>query len=85
MMTTDDVQDILAIDLVGIVPEDSTIVMASNRGEPAVLSNTSKAGRAYREIAQRLLGEQVPIVMPTGEGFFSRMLSIFRPHQRVAS
>jgi septum site-determining protein MinD len=85
MMTTDDVQDILAIDLVGIVPEDSTIVMASNRGEPAVLSNTSKAGRAYREIAQRLLGEQVPIVVPSGEGFFSRMLSIFRPHQRVAS
>lgn len=85
MMTTDDVQDILAIDLVGIVPEDSTIVMASNRGEPAVLSNSSKAGRAYREIAQRLLGETVPIIIPTTEGFLSRMLSIFRPHQRVAS
>src|SRR5690349_1875304 len=85
MMTTSDVQDILAIELVGIVPEDSTIVMASNRGEPAALSTTSKAGRAYREIAQRLLGEAVPIVIPTGEGFLSRMLSVFRPRQRVAS
>ena len=50
----DDVQDILAIDLIGIVPEDSAIVAASNRGEPAALSETSRAGKAYREIAQRL-------------------------------
>jgi septum site-determining protein MinD len=86
MMTTEDVQDILAIDLVGIVPEDSTIVMASNRGEPAALSETSKAGRAYREIGQRLLGEEIPIVIPVAsEGFFSRMMSAFRPRQRVAS
>jgi septum site-determining protein MinD len=86
MMTMEDVQDILAIDLIGIVPEDSTIVMASNRGEPAALSDTSKAGRAYREIAQRLLGEEVPIIIPVAnEGFLSRMLNAFRPRQRVAS
>lgn len=86
MMTMDDVQDILAIDLVGIVPEDSTIVMASNRGEPAALSETSRAGKAYREIAQRLMGEEVPIVLPTAnDGFFARMLNAFRPRQRVAS
>lgn len=86
MMTTEDVQDILAIDLVGIVPEDATIVMASNRGEPAALSETSKAGRAYREIAQRLLGEEIPIVIPAlNEGFLSRMMNAIRPRQRVAS
>lgn len=86
MMTTDDVQDILAIDLVGIILEDATIVMASNRGEPAALSPNSKAGRGYREIAQRLLGEEVPLVIPAAnEGFLSRMLNAFRPRQSMAS
>jgi len=86
MMTTEDVQDILAIDLIGIVPEDSTIVMASNRGEPVALSTTSKAGKAYREIGQRLLGEEVPLIIPVvNEGLFSRMLNAIRPRQRVAS
>ena len=87
MMTMEDVTDILAIDLIGIVPEDSTIVMASNRGEPVVLAEASKAGRAYREIAQRLQGEDVPLVLPTAhEGtFLDRILSAFRPRQRVAS
>ncbi|HEX5501619.1 MAG TPA: septum site-determining protein MinD [Thermomicrobiales bacterium] len=86
MMTMEDVTDILAIDLIGIVPEDSTIVMASNRGEPAVLSEASRAGRAYREIAQRVMGEDVPLVVPPmNEGFFERLLNAFRPRQRVAS
>lgn len=87
MMSMDDVTDILAIELIGLVPEDSTIVMASNRGEPAVLSTSSKAGRAYREIAQRLSGEDVPLVLPNGHdgGFFERLIGAFRPRQRVAS
>ena len=86
MMTMEDVCDILAIELIGIVPEDNTIVVSSNRGEPAVLSEASKAGRAYREIAQRLQGEDVPLVLPTAEGgFLDRLLAAFRPRQRVAS
>jgi septum site-determining protein MinD len=86
MMTMADVQDILAIDLVGIVPEDSAIVAASNRGEPAALSETSRAGKAYREIAKRLQGEDVPLVLPAAnDSFLTRMLNAFRPRQRVAS
>lgn len=86
MMTMADVQDILAIDLIGIVPEDSAIVAASNRGEPAALSETSRAGRAYREIAKRLQGEEVPLVLPAAnDSFLTRMLNAFRPRQRVAS
>jgi septum site-determining protein MinD len=87
MMTMDDVQDILAIELIGIVPEDSTIVMASNRGEPVALSEASKAGKAYREIARRLQGEDVPLVLPDArEGsFLDRMLRAFRPRPRVAN
>ena len=86
MMTMEDVCDILAIELIGIVPEDNTIVVSSNRGEPVVLAEASKAGRAYREIAQRLQGEEVPLVLPTVEGgFLDRLLAAFRPRQRVTS
>jgi septum site-determining protein MinD len=61
MMTIDDIIDILAIDLLGVVPDDEKIVISTNRGEPAVTDNKSLAGKAYREIARRLIGEDVPI------------------------
>lgn len=54
MMSIDDVQDILNVELLGIVPEDEAILVSSNKGEPVVLSASSKAGKAYREILQRL-------------------------------
>lgn len=54
MMSIDDVKEILGVDLLGIVPEDETIVVSSNKGEPAVLSSVSKAGKAYRDIIERL-------------------------------
>ncbi|QGU00044.1 Septum site-determining protein MinD [Candidatus Syntrophocurvum alkaliphilum] len=61
MMDIDDIIDILSIDLVGVVPEDETIVISTNRGEPAVLENSSRAGGAYKRIARRVTGEEVPI------------------------
>ncbi|CFX80717.1 ATP binding protein MinD [Syntrophomonas zehnderi OL-4] len=61
MMDIEDILDILSIDLLGVVPEDETIVVSTNRGEPAVLENSSRAGEAYRRVARRLLGEEVPI------------------------
>jgi septum site-determining protein MinD len=61
MMDTGDIIDILAIDLLGVVPEDEAIVVSTNRGEPAVMENMSRAGAAYRRIARRLNGEDVPI------------------------
>lgn len=54
MMSIDDVQDILNVELLGIVPEDEAILISSNKGEPAVLNQASKAGKAYREIIARL-------------------------------
>lgn len=60
MMDVEDIIEILAVDLLGIVPEDEQIIVTTNRGEPAVASGTSRAGRAYRQIARRLLGEEVP-------------------------
>jgi len=62
MLDIDDMTDILAIKLLGIVPDDEKIVVSTNRGEPAVTDETSKAGQAYKNIARRLLGEEVPLL-----------------------
>ncbi len=79
MMDIDDITDILAIELLGVVPEDETIVVSTNRGEPAVLSQTSRAGEAYQRICRRIMGEEIPIVPLTEpDGFFSRMRRAFR-------
>lgn len=62
MMSIDDIIDILAIDLLGVIPEDEMIVITTNKGEPAVLDNKSKAGQAYRNMARRITGENVPLM-----------------------
>lgn len=62
MMDIDDMIDILAIDLLGVVPEDERIVISTNRGEPAVADETSSAGQAYRNITRRLEGEDIPLL-----------------------
>ncbi|MGI6453218.1 MAG: septum site-determining protein MinD [Syntrophomonadaceae bacterium] len=61
MMDVNDIIDILSIDLLGVVPEDEAIVVSTNRGEPAVLESSSRAGSAYRRIARRITGENVPL------------------------
>jgi len=79
MMTIDDVVDILAIDVLGLVPDDESIVVASNRGEPAVADNNSRAGMSFRNITQRILGNEVPFVeMEENGGFGSWLKKIFR-------
>lgn len=79
MLNIDDMTDILAIKLLGIVPDDEKIVISTNRGEPAVLDNDSRAGQAYRNIAQRLLGEEVPYMSMEEEetGFMSMLKKLF--------
>jgi septum site-determining protein MinD len=62
MMDIPDITDILAIDLLGVVPDDEYIVVSTNKGEPAVLSENSRAGLAFKNIAQRLMGEEVPLM-----------------------
>ena len=60
MMTAEDVVDILSIPLIGVIPDDENVVIATNRGEPLVGSQTL-AGRAYRNICYRVLGKQIPM------------------------
>jgi len=62
MMNIFDVEDILAIKILGVVPEDETIVVSTNRGEPAVLDLSSRAGQAYRNIVKRISGDDVPLM-----------------------
>lgn len=74
MMDIDDIIDILAVDLLGVVPEDEMIVISTNKGEPAVLDLQSKAGEAYRNISRRIAGEDVPIMpLEFNEGIMTRL------------
>ncbi|MBM7583066.1 septum site-determining protein MinD [Caldicoprobacter guelmensis] len=74
MMNIDDTLDILGIDLLGVVPDDERVVISTNKGEPAVLDEGSLAGQAYRNIARRLMGENVPIMdLEMGEGFLAKV------------
>ena len=80
MLDIPDIMEILAVDLLGIIPEDEYIVVSSNRGELASLQGTaSPAGQAYKNIARRLLGEDVPIApLGNSRGLFKRLASIFK-------
>lgn len=62
MLSSDDIIDLLAIDLVGIIPEDEGVVVSTNRGQPVVLDPKSKAGKAFMNIARRINGESVPLM-----------------------
>ena len=59
MMSVDDVVDILSCDLIGIIPEDTGVITSTNKGEPIVNDETSLAGRAYLNVAKRIIGEEV--------------------------
>ena len=77
MMTLEDVTEILAIEILGVVPDDETIVVSTNRGEPCVADNSSKAGQAFRNITKRILGEDVPLMDLGGGGFMKAIKKIF--------
>lgn len=72
MMGIDDMIEILAINLIGIVPEDEGIVVSTNKGEPIALNDKAKAGKAYRNIASRIMGEDLPIMKLEKDSFITR-------------
>jgi septum site-determining protein MinD len=61
MLSVADVQNILGVDLVGVVERDESIIVAANTGEPVVYNQRSRAGRAFSDIAGRLCGESIPL------------------------
>jgi septum site-determining protein MinD len=62
MLSAEDVLDLLGIPLIGVVPEDETVIVGSNRGTPVAQDPKSRAGQAFRNIARRINGEEVPFL-----------------------
>jgi septum site-determining protein MinD len=79
MLNTDDVVDVLAIELIGIVPDDEAIVISTNQGRPAVLENGSLAGQAFRNIASRIDGQSIPFLdLDQTDSFMQRLSKLFK-------
>ena len=80
MLSIEDVLDILAVELVGVIPEDESILISSNRGTPVAMNgvNGSSASQAFRNVAERLQGEDVPFIdLAAKNGFLNRLNSWF--------
>jgi septum site-determining protein MinD len=78
MLSVEDVCEILAVELVGIVPDDEEIIDTTNRGVPIVLDDTSRLRPVYDKIARRLEGEIVPFTNFDSQGFFGRLLDALK-------
>lgn len=75
MLSVEDVQEILAIPLIGVIPESQAVLKASNAGTPVVLDNETDAGQAYIDAVERLLGNERPLrfLEEQKKGLFSRL------------
>jgi len=78
MLSVDDVCEILAIELLGVVPDDEEIIDTTNRGEPIVLDDTNRLRAIFDKIARRLEGEIVPFTTFENQGFFGRLIDALK-------
>ena len=82
MMSIEDVNDILQLNVIGAIPDDERIVVATNKGQPLV-GDDSLAGQAYMNICKRILGEEVPFLDLNGKGsFFKKLSTLFKSDKR---
>ncbi len=78
MMSVDDVVEILSAELIGIIPEDTGIITSTNKGEPIVNDEKSLAGKAYNNVARRIIGEDVPFLnLDEPKGVVARIKKFF--------
>jgi len=78
MLGIDDVLNILALPLIGVVPDDEKVVSSTNTGSPVARDDNAKSGKAYRNIAKRILGEKVPFMdLNKKVGFLKKLKAIF--------
>ena len=77
MMSIDDVVEILAIDLIGAIPDDENIVISTNQGQPLV-GDQSLAGQAYMNICKRITGETIDFLDLNDTGFFKKLSKLFK-------
>lgn len=79
MLSTEDVVELLAIDLLGIIPEDREIIVSTNRGAPVALDGKTPSGQAFRNIAGRLLGQDIPFMaLKDSPGILQVFTRLFR-------
>jgi len=75
MMSVSDVNEILGLEVVGVIPESTDVLSASNAGTPVILNDKSEVSHAYEDAVSRLLGETVPLrfTEEPKKGFFARV------------
>jgi septum site-determining protein MinD len=75
MLSVKDVEEVLGLQTIGVIPESGDVLNASNKGEPVILDMESNAGQAYDDAVARLLGEERPMRFTTVEkkGFFNKL------------
>ena len=76
MMDMEDINDILAIDCIGQVPDDELVVISTNRGDPVISNKKSLAGQAYNNIVGRICGEQIPFLNFRKKTLFDKLKQI---------
>jgi len=78
MLSPEDILELLAIELIGIVPEDDQVIVSTNRGMPVAFDTKSRAGMAFQNISRRLMGEAVPFLnLDDHDGFFGKLGKLF--------
>ena len=77
MMDVEDIIELLAIPVIGVVPDDESIIVTTNKGEPVVMDEKSKTGQAYRNISKRVMGEQVPLLNLEDETILDKFKKLF--------
>ena len=79
MMEVEDIVDLLSVDLIGVVPDDEYIITQTNKGEPVIKNKKAPSGKAYIEIARRILGENIEVTIPGREkGLWAKIKSWFK-------
>ena len=77
MLSVDDVVELLAVELIGVIPDDEQIIVSTNRGEPAAADPRSKTGQTFRDVARRLMGDDVPFAPLFEPGISQRLRRLF--------
>jgi septum site-determining protein MinD len=80
MLNINDIIDTLSVKLIGVVPDDRNITISTNKGEPIVLDDKAVSGQAFKNIARRIVGEEVPLMNLNDEqaGFLNSLVKLFR-------
>jgi len=81
MLNIEDIRECLAIKVIGVVPDDRKVTVSTNKGEPIVLDTSALAGQAFKNIAKRIVGEEVPFLnldtTNSQNGFFAAIKKLF--------